>query len=64
MDHEAVVGYIDQEPLYGSSERCFYYILQSLEDKNIHVDKYEEIYHALQERFAQVNFHLKFQQDV
>ena len=44
MDSEAVVAYIDQEPLYGSSERCFYYFLQSLADKNIQVDKYAEIF--------------------
>jgi kelch-like protein 11 len=54
MEPSVIIDYIDQEPLYGSSERCFYYVLHSLALKGIQVQKYEQMYQALQQRFAQV----------
>lgn len=54
MDHNVIMEFIDQEPLFGTSERSFYYVLQSLAEKGIHVQKYDEIYQALQQRFGQV----------
>jgi hypothetical protein len=56
IDPNVIVDYIDQEPLYGSSERCFYYVLHSLAEKGIQVQKYEQMYQALQQRFGQVSF--------
>ncbi|ODM92105.1 Zinc finger and SCAN domain-containing protein 2 [Orchesella cincta] len=53
MDPNVIVEFIDQEPLFGTSERSFYYVLHSLAEKGIQVQKYEEIYQALQQRFGQ-----------
>lgn len=53
MDPNVIVEFIDQEPLFGTSERSFYYVLHSLADKGIQVQKYNEIYQALQQRFGQ-----------
>jgi len=54
MDPAVIVDYIDQEPLYGASERCFYYVLHSLAEKGIQIQKYESMYQALDQRFGQV----------
>ena len=60
MDPNIIVDYIDQEPLFGSSERCFYYVLNSLAEKGIQVQKYEQMYQALQQRFGQEDQGLSF----
>jgi len=60
MDPNVIVEYIDQELLFGSSERCFYYVLHSLAEKGIQVQKYEQMYQALQQRFGQVRVKIKF----
>lgn len=56
IDPNVIVDFIDQEPLFGTSERSFYYVLQSLAEKGIQVQKYDEIYRALQQRFGQVSY--------
>ena len=54
MQPQAIIDYIDQEPLYGTSERCFYYVLHSLAEKGIQISKYEPMHQALQQKFGQV----------
>lgn len=56
MEQSTIFAYVDHEPLFGTSERCFYYVLQSLGDKNIHLPKYENMFHMLQQKFGQVGF--------